>query len=88
MSEEKENQSDFREAFGMFFKLHPFVLLFCMVSATINGYVLRSELQLLDKAVIFGSVLFLQLLALGFEAIRINRIEQLREDAMRKGVFV
>jgi hypothetical protein len=74
----EKKSSDWIELIAIVRKMNPLVLVLAVFFAVISGVIIRCEIELTKKAVLVGSGVFLQFIALGFEAFRIEREEKQR----------
>lgn len=86
--EESSKSDDLGEVLRAMFKMHPFIIALTITLSIFFGIVYRSGLFLVTKLTILGAGVLLQVLAISFEAYRIDREEKLRDYALKKGVIL
>jgi hypothetical protein len=71
------------EFFSLIRRMHPFILGYTVVLSFFSGIIYRSDLSLVTKLTVLGAGGLLQLIALSFEAYRIDREEKQRMKVFR-----
>ena len=83
MKEENLESNDWIEVLRAIRKMHPFVIVFTVAMSFFFGVVVRSDMILASKLAIIGAAILLNVLAVAFEAYRIDQEEKQRMSVFR-----